>query len=207
MKQTSLSRCWGCKWGHSLWWSMMGQEVYLVDPRFQKWWSPLRFTLVLFPTRTEPRLIRLFRTENLGASNNYKLRMNFFLDFFSILFYIAYRALGSMLGMSRIDGTSDHARNCIFNFCPGVIYGIVYLVKSKVVLSLNCPLRLDGNSFGPSFLIILRRFHRLEVFKLHLLILVYELTPQGFLWRFLNASRHKNLAQTLILDVGIKTSN
>ena len=133
--------------------------------------------------------------------------MNFFLDFFSKPFYTAYRAFDNMLDLCRIGNTSNHVRNCKFNFCPGVIYGIVYLVKSKVVLSLNCPLRLDGNSFGPSFLIILRRFHRLEVFKLHLLILVYELTPQGFLWRFLNASRHKNLAQTLILDVVIKTSN
>ena len=133
--------------------------------------------------------------------------MNFFLDFFSKLFYTAYKAQGNMLGQCHIDGTSGHVQNCKFNFCPGVIYGIAYLVKSKVVLSLDYPLRLDGNSFFPTFLLILHHFHRLKLFKLHLLILVYELTPQGFLWRFLNASRHKNLAQTLILDVGIKTSS
>lgn len=74
-------------------------------------------------------------------------------------------------------------------------------------MSSDCPLLLDGNSSGPFFLVFPRRFHRLKVFKLHLLILAYELTPQDFLLKFSNASRHKNLAQTLKFAAGIKTNS
>jgi len=112
-----------------------------------------------------------------------------------------------MLNLYRIDSTLNHVRNCKFNFCPGVIYGIVYLVKSKVILSSDCPLPLDGNSISLSFLLFPRRFHHLKVFKLLLLILAYELIPQDFLLKFSNASRHKNLAQTLKLVIEIKTSS
>lgn len=137
--------------------------------------------------------------------------MNSFLGFFSKLSYIAYRAQGNKLVQCHIDGTSDHTsghvRNCKFNFCPSVIYGNVYLVKSKVVLSSDCLLLLDGNSIGPSFPLFPRRFHRLKVFKLHLLILAYEPTPQGFLLKFSNASRRKNWGQTLKLAVGTETNS
>lgn len=112
-----------------------------------------------------------------------------------------------MLNLYRIDSTLNHVRNCKFNFCPGVIYGIVYLVKNKVILSSDCPLPLDGNSICLSFLLFPRRFHHLKVFKLHLLILAYELIPQDFLFKFSNASRHKNLAQTLKLVIEIKTNS
>ncbi len=112
-----------------------------------------------------------------------------------------------MLGLCHIDNTSSHVRNCKFNFCPSVIYGISYLVKSKVILSSDYQHLLDGNSFCLSFLLFPRRFHHLKVFKLHLLILVYELTPQDFLLKFSNASHHKNLAQTLKLVIEIKTSS
>ena len=104
-------------------------------------------------------------------------------------------ASSKMLELSHTIATSNLFQNCKFNFCRSAIYEIVYLAKSKAELSLDCPLRLDENLITYRYYLLPpddHPFHRLKLFTLHPSNPAYELTPQGYLLKFSNASHRKN---------------